>query len=217
MIMIIQVPLKYQEITRNCVVEPTNCSSSIQLNCCKSSVVSKRMRSKSVNVEDAIVKVGATEGTFSEVGGLKIERDPRFPVRVTLQFYKCTDNGAVNDEVMSVIAKQISDSRKNADFIGSLVIGPNVGRPTEHNVHKLPWTQSNNADIITIPDWWNNFWLTYRNLFPQHNESHAKQLVFSGGRFANSALFEVQDRVLEILGGHSAVATSKPKVDWMVL
>jgi hypothetical protein len=37
------------------------------------------------DVEDAIVKVGEAEGRYEEVGGLEIERDPQFPVRVTLQ------------------------------------------------------------------------------------------------------------------------------------
>jgi hypothetical protein len=39
------------------------------------------------DVEDAIIKVGESEGEFQEIGGLDIERDTRFPVRVTLQVW----------------------------------------------------------------------------------------------------------------------------------
>ncbi len=39
------------------------------------------------DVEDAIVSVGEAEGPFDEVDGIAIERDPQFPVRVTLQVH----------------------------------------------------------------------------------------------------------------------------------
>ena len=41
-------------------------------------------RSKAPDMEDAVVKVGKSEGDFSELEGLDIERDDRFPVRLTL-------------------------------------------------------------------------------------------------------------------------------------
>jgi hypothetical protein len=85
----------------------------------------------SVNVEPAIIKVGESEGKFTEVGDLEIERDTRFPVRLTFQFYKSTDNGLVNKEVMQEIADLIEGSRKSADYFGSLVTEVNTGRPTD--------------------------------------------------------------------------------------
>jgi hypothetical protein len=42
---------------------------------------------EAADVEDAIVKVGEAEGSFDEVAGIAIERDPQFPVRVTLQVH----------------------------------------------------------------------------------------------------------------------------------
>ena len=48
------------------------------------------------NVENAVIGHGELEGKYTEIDGLPIERDPRFPVRVTVQFYKATDNGVVN-------------------------------------------------------------------------------------------------------------------------
>jgi hypothetical protein len=67
---------------------------------------------RNVDVDEAIVKVGEAEGVFSECRGLQIDRDPSFPIRVTLQYYKATSTGAINDEVMASIANQIRDARK---------------------------------------------------------------------------------------------------------
>ncbi len=35
-------------------------------------------------MEDAVVKVGKAEGDFTELAGIDIERDNRFPIRLTL-------------------------------------------------------------------------------------------------------------------------------------
>jgi len=155
--------------------------------------------SNEVNVEDAVINVGDAQGNFIEIGNREIERDPNYPIRVTLQFYKTTDNGIINQDVVETIAKQIESSRKNADYIGSLVIGPVSNRPTEH------------ISVPKIPFWWRDFWLTYRNLFPQFTEEQAKMKVFEGGRFENSTMNEAQDRILAILGHNE-----KP-VSWNML
>merc|ERR1712083_170337 len=77
-------------------------------------------------------------GKFDELRGLldsvkdyKLERDERYPVRVTLQYYKATDNGAVDKEIMDDIVKQLEASQKQADFMGSLVTEYDPNRPTE--------------------------------------------------------------------------------------
>merc|ERR1712038_47821 len=77
-------------------------------------------------------------GQFDELRGLldsvkdyKLERDERYPVRVTLQYYKATDNGAVNKEIMDDIVKKLEASQKQADFMGSLVTEYDPNRPTE--------------------------------------------------------------------------------------
>ncbi len=48
------------------------------------------------DVEIAVIGHGAVEGPYTEIDGLEIERDPRFPIRVTVQFYKATSNGIVS-------------------------------------------------------------------------------------------------------------------------
>eukprot|EP01127_Copromyxa_protea_P008632 TRINITY_DN1983_c0_g1_i1.p1 TRINITY_DN1983_c0_g1~~TRINITY_DN1983_c0_g1_i1.p1 ORF type:complete len:449 (-),score=76.68 TRINITY_DN1983_c0_g1_i1:56-1402(-) len=145
------------------------------------------------DVEDAIVKVGEAEGAFKELGGLKVERNPDYPVRVTMQFYKATSNGLIGEKEMAAIATQLRESRKYATSVGSLVVGGNSNRPTEPSLpsHSFP---------CLPPPWWSEFWLTYGSLFPQWNSETASKQVFSNGRFKNSTMDACQDQVLDILG-----------------
>jgi hypothetical protein len=79
-----------------------------------------RRRAKS-DVEEAVIGHGAVEGPFTEIAHLAIERDARFPVRVTVQFYKATSNGVVAPEDMNAIAAQIERVYAEARYVGSLV------------------------------------------------------------------------------------------------
>jgi hypothetical protein len=99
------------------------------------------------DVEEAVIGHGKVEGPFTEVDGLEIERDDRFPIRVTVQFYKATSNGVVSPEDMEAIAKQIQRVYEEADYVGSLVVGGATGRPTEYDGPKFE-----------PPDWWDAFW-----------------------------------------------------------
>lgn len=84
-----------------------------------------------IDVESAIITVGAGEGPHLEVHNLRIERDPKFPIRVTMQYYKATSNGTVNDEVMKQISEELQGARKWAVAISSLVT-ETTDRTTEH-------------------------------------------------------------------------------------
>ena len=88
----------------------------------------KSMRS---DVEVAVVGHGETEGVYSELNHLNIERDTRFPVRVTVQFYKATSNGVVSEYDIAQIREQIDRVYQNADYVGSLVTDGYTGRTTE--------------------------------------------------------------------------------------
>jgi hypothetical protein len=59
-------------------------------------------------------------------------RDERFPVRVTIQFYKATSNGVVSESDLDAIATSIGSVYEHADYVGSLVVpeGDRL-RPTE--------------------------------------------------------------------------------------
>jgi len=149
-------------------------------------------KSRSVDVEHAIVKIGESEGTFDEIQNIEIERDPQYPVRVTLQYYKATSNGAINKDVMNMVYEQLVESRKYGTNVGSLVVGGNTNRPTE--------TQQIKYGGYDVPIWWNDFWLTYCNVYSLYTESQAKDKVFVNGRFCTATLGEVKEKILKILG-----------------
>ncbi|MFS8880351.1 hypothetical protein, partial [Synechococcus sp. H55.11] len=121
LVMLIQVPLKQQQPLRR-EVEGV----SYYMEPIASLAVSSA-------VEVAVIGHGEVEGPFTEINNLDIERDPRFPIRVTIQFYKATDNGVVSAEDMAQIHRQIDRVYREADYVGSLVIQPDTGRPTEYD------------------------------------------------------------------------------------
>lgn len=143
------------------------------------------------DVEDAIIKVGESEGRFKELGGIQIERNPDYPVRVTLQYYKATSNGIFGNAEISAISEQLKESRKFASSIGSLVVGGTSTRPTEPVLA---------SPSVRIPPWWSEFWLTYGSLFPQWKSDDASRVVFHNGRFTTATMNSAQDQILDLLG-----------------
>jgi hypothetical protein len=99
------------------------------------------------DVEAAVIGHGKVEGPFTEIDGLKIERDERFPIRVTVQFYKATSNGVVSVADMEEIAGQIRQVYEDADYVGSLVVDGGSDRPTEYDGSK-----------VEPAGWWAAFW-----------------------------------------------------------
>ncbi len=97
------------------------------------------------DVEAAVIGHGPVEGPFTEIGGLDIERDSRFPVRVTVQFYKATSNGVVTDSDIADIRKQIDRVYSNGDYVGTLVSAGHTGRPTE-------WVEAPERAVWAKPD-----------------------------------------------------------------
>jgi len=135
MVLLIQVPLKYPASRR-----PPGAD------CCFEGAAN--LPSSRSRTEDAVIGHGQVEGPYTEVDGLAIERDPRFPVRVTVQFYKATEDGQVTAEDLAGIAAQLDKVYANAEYVGSLVTSGETGRPTEHDGPKQE-----------PPDWWQKFWL----------------------------------------------------------
>jgi hypothetical protein len=82
----------------------------------------KRMHDEESNVEVAVLGHGPELGPYTELGGLSIERDPRFPVRVTVQFYQATTNGVISAGDVKTLAAQIHKVYASADYVGSLVV-----------------------------------------------------------------------------------------------
>ena len=82
--------------------------------------------------------------------GLAIKRDARFPIRITVQFYKATSNGVVGTSEMKMIADQIGAVYADAKAVGSLVCEPDRGRSTE-------WDDDGKGKVQPS-DWWERFW-----------------------------------------------------------
>jgi hypothetical protein len=152
MVLLIQVPLKQRQPMRVGLGDYALAPAAPAM----SSAPIARERS---DVEAAAIGHGKVEGPFTEIDNLRIERDPRFPVRVTVQFYKATSNGVVSEADMQDINQQIAQVYKNADYVGSLVTSGDTGRPTEYEGSKTE-----------PPDWWNGFWQRHEQNTGQSRE-----------------------------------------------
>lgn len=90
-------------------------------------------RARRSDVEVAVIGHGLDDGPFVETRRRRIRRDRRFPIRVTIQFYRATSNGIVSEEDLEAAVAQIERVYSDADFVGSLVVG-SLARPTAHRV-----------------------------------------------------------------------------------
>jgi len=153
MVLLVQVPLKHKEIPLRASPACESCPAPPNAG----AAMDRRERS---DVEVAVVGHGKVEGPYTEIDNMAIERDSRFPIRVTVQFYKATSNGVVSEKDLAGIASQINQVYADGDYVGSLVTGSGdvetygsqgrlkvSGRPTEHDGEK------------TQPaGWWKAFW-----------------------------------------------------------
>lgn len=135
MVLLIQVPLKYKEQVRMQFSEGAVAEEA------------PAAATAASDVEAAVIGHGPVEGPYTEIDGLRVERDERFPVRVTVQFYKATSNGVVSAADVQEIADQIERVYADADYVGSLVVDGASERPTEYNGPKEQ-----------PPGWWADFW-----------------------------------------------------------
>lgn len=139
MVLLIQVPLKQKR--------PVEAAESNTLPPPAGSCKQGMARGEHSDVENAVIGHGDIEGPFTEMDNLEIERDTKFPIRVTVQFYKATSNGIVSGDDLAEIAYQINKVYEKADYVGSLVVEGATGRPTEYEGSKFE-----------PPDWWYKFW-----------------------------------------------------------
>jgi hypothetical protein len=136
LVLLIQVPLKQKERPRRSMTDYAGAPA-----------MSENKKSMKGDVENAVIGHGKVEGPYTEIDNLEIERDERFPIRVTVQFYKATSNGVVSESDMQEISSQIEKVYKKAEYVGSLVTQGDTGRPTEYEGPKFE-----------PPDWWEQFW-----------------------------------------------------------
>ncbi len=103
---------------------------------------------READVDVAVLGHGPAEGTYTELDGLTIERDPAFPVRVTVQFYQATATGLASDADVARMAAQIDKVYARGDYVGSLVVPApsDRKRPTR-------WTGATKAPaVISLRD-----------------------------------------------------------------
>lgn len=172
LVLLIQVPLKFKEPRRSWSTPlPTSVMKSAEVEFGAS------------DVEEAVIGHGRVEGPFTEVDGLKIERDERFPVRVTVQFYKATSNGVMSENDIAGIRAQIDRVYADADYVGSLVTGGETGRPTEYEgpgTHGRAASKASDQPKFQPPTWWEDFWKRHQSntgLTPEETIRHYRRIT----------------------------------------
>lgn len=138
LLMLIQVPLKVKQqpmMAYGSVAESAGYAPGVAVPSAKSAAPRMRGSSRRADMDTAVLGHGKAEGKYTELAGLTIERDPRFPVRVTVQFYQATSTGVISREHVDALAAQIERVYSAGDYVGSLVVpdrrGRKVKRPTE--------------------------------------------------------------------------------------
>jgi hypothetical protein len=127
LLMLVQVPLKYRPRPRRSFAPMFDSAAPMAA----APKMEQSLRA-APDMEVAVLGHGDLEGPFTELDGLAVERDPRFPIRVTVQFYQATSQADVGSANMQKLASQISRVYQAGDYVGSLVVpGPaDLGRPT---------------------------------------------------------------------------------------
>jgi hypothetical protein len=154
MVLLIQVPLKQ--------IHPMRFAEEESLAFGTATPAAEKALEALSDVEAAVIGHGQVEGPFTEIDGLEIERDPDFPIRVTVQFYKATSDGVISQADVEEIADQIRRVYDEADYVGSLVVDGPSDRPTEYDGSK-----------VQPADWWDVFWRRFeRNTGLDREDAH---------------------------------------------
>jgi hypothetical protein len=126
LLMLVQVPLVVRTPPRRAPMASESSSAMMAAPCAPA------QKSRASDLEVAVLGHGELEGPFTELAGLQVERDARFPVRVTVQFYQATATGSLGEAEMAHLAQLVGKVYERGDFVGSLVVpGPgDARRPT---------------------------------------------------------------------------------------
>lgn len=133
MVLLIQIPLLQQNPQSTWFDDATGYDL-----CCESAAPCGGAEMGRSDVEAAVVGHGELEGPFTEMDHLRIRRDPNFPIRVTVQFYKATSNGIASAQDIREVYTQIQRVYDDGSYVGSLVVpDPGSYRPTDWNRHSV--------------------------------------------------------------------------------
>lgn len=136
MMMLVQIPLRVPERLRAMEMEDGSGMGGLSMAAPSATKgeakMSRRAGGGVSDVENAVLGHGAELGPFVEGNNLSITRDERFPIRVTVQFYRATSNGVVSNQDLADVHQAIEKVYSSADYVGSLVV-PQGGRhrPTD--------------------------------------------------------------------------------------
>jgi hypothetical protein len=152
-VLVVQVPLKHREMRRQ--YEEYDDYGGMAADAPAAESAAKASRGS--DVENAVIGHGPIEGPYKELDNLNVERDPRYPVRVTVQFYKATSNGIVTDADIRAVRAQIDRVYQNGDYVGSLVTDGWTGRRTEWVYPRYPEPQPQ-PQPQEDAQWADSFW-----------------------------------------------------------
>lgn len=113
MIMIFQVPLKVEE------------------RLCGTNDIYNSLSVKICGMDMGMIGIGNVDEKFIGTKGLKLERDSRFPIRCTTQYYRVTDKGSITEHDVSDISKQLEKITTNSVELVSLGTNPCSNRITK--------------------------------------------------------------------------------------
>ncbi|MEZ4301430.1 MAG: hypothetical protein R3B70_41230 [Polyangiaceae bacterium] len=139
---LVQVPLIHQQRGRlgGAMPAPPPMAAGGAAPAAKAAVMESAADEERSDVEQAVLGHGPNLGPFNEGHGLRLVRDPKFPIRITVQFYKATSNGVVDASDLDGISKSIGSVYEHAEFVGSLVLPDGDSRrPTAWQTMPREW------------------------------------------------------------------------------
>lgn len=124
-IFIYQIPLKVARREREMLCFSNSACESACL-----SYTATRFVEDCRGMDHAMLSRGDDKGAYPGTRGLALERDPDYPIRLTLQYYYVTDTADIREPQMRSIAEQLERSYTFGAGKGSLVFDT-TQRPTE--------------------------------------------------------------------------------------
>lgn len=168
---IYQIPLKVKERTRGFSLfsggmESTNCCDDVLTECCGNMDMVEQCRvveqchmveqcqsfsksaTRSLGMDNAMLSVGKSHSKFEGIKDFTLERDTRFPIRCTCQFYKTTDEQTIPDEAWTEMKNRIDTIYTKGLAQGSLVTDGKTERKTEWDFEAK---HSSKEFVATLP------------------------------------------------------------------
>ncbi len=146
MVMVIQVPLVHEEYRPQyspgdaSASQPAAESGAADVAASSAPASPSKSKRAASDVENAVIGHGEKLGPVREFNGNRLERDDRFPIRVTVQFYRATSNGLVSSADLAEVKRDIDRVYASGDYVGSLVVpGNDRPRPTAWKRARTPY------------------------------------------------------------------------------